>query len=557
MVSSKMQSSLSAAKPRLSLLVFCLLGLIATGCNRTANCLDHAHQVGHLRMAGQLLDRRCTKKGWFVEAGIVIDRIDVGGKYFAAQDSLATGAIDAMGFTQFDLVQHVAHGQDLVGIAAIDYSEGAEALVARHGIRTLQDLYGKRLALHRGSYLEYLLSVLAEREGVDLAKINLVDSPGDLSAEEFKQGKVDAVLVWEPWVAEAQKLGNTNIVFSTRDFPGLTYSVLTFRRDFINAHPREIAALMEVWHRAERYIHDNPEESCQIVADAFGEPDVNDIRVLMRADRVLDLADNGRAFSYAAGFESLHASWRRMNDFLLERGLVDKRVASPVASGFELYQDAPIAHEDLAKNSGQHGGTHRQSLMVVSVALYLLMKHHTEELVVARFEDSLVPTSRAVDNLVLDALRGMYLLVSDRSLREDQPNLVIARLRSITYVYPYIGRIYLADPAGKILASSEPSDVGRSAFDSVDLRPHFASILKRPLGSIEVVNIDGGADIEQPVFRLLTQIRDPAGQHPRCSGIGVAERTLRGNAARREPPRRTTGLHRRSTRPCAAEFQRT
>jgi ABC-type nitrate/sulfonate/bicarbonate transport system substrate-binding protein len=105
--------------------------------------------------------------------------------------------------------------------------------------------------------------------------------------------------------------------------------VLTFRRDFINAHPREIAALMEVWHRAERYIHDNPEESCQIVADAFSEPDVNDIRVLMRADRVLDLADNGRAFSYAAGFESLHASWRRMNDFLLERGLVDRRVASP------------------------------------------------------------------------------------------------------------------------------------------------------------------------------------------------------------------------------------
>ena len=330
MVSSMMQSSLSAAKPRLPLLAFCLLGLIATGCNRTA----HIASITPIKLAtyewpGNYWIDVALNKGWFAEAGIAINRIDVGGKYFAAQDSLATGAIDAMGFTQFDLVQHVAHGQDLVAIAAIDYSEGAEALVARHGIRTLQDLYGKRLALHRGTYLEYLLSVLAEREGVDLAKINLVDGQGDLSAEEFKQGKVDAVLVWEPWVAEAQKLGNTNIVFSTRDFPGLTYSVLTFRRDFINAHPREIGALMEVWHRAERYIHDNPDESCQIVADAFSEPDVNDIRVLMRADRVLDLADNGRAFSYAAGFESLHASWRRMNDFLLERGLVDRRVASP------------------------------------------------------------------------------------------------------------------------------------------------------------------------------------------------------------------------------------
>ena len=38
-------------------------------------------------------------------------------------------------------------------------------------------------------------------------------------------------------------------------------------------------------------------------------------------------------------------------------------------------------------------------------------------LVVARFEDSLVPTSRAMDNLLLDALRGMSLFVGDSSLR--------------------------------------------------------------------------------------------------------------------------------------------
>jgi hypothetical protein len=44
---------------------------------------------------------------------------------------------------------------------------------------------------------------------------------------------------------------------------------------------------------------------------------------------VLDLADNGRAFSYAAGFDSLHGSWRRMNDFMLDRGLVAARVDSP------------------------------------------------------------------------------------------------------------------------------------------------------------------------------------------------------------------------------------
>ena len=152
------------------------------------------------------------------------------------------------------------------------------------------------------------------------------------------------------------------------------------------------------------------------------------------------------------------------------------------------------------------------SLSIAIFALYPMVKHHTQELVVARFEDSLVPTSRAVDNLVLDALRAMSLLVNDRAIQEDAPGAIVAQLRSITYVYPYLRRIYLADDAGFVLASSDPSDIGRSTFDvSPGLRARFASVLKRPIGSIEVANIDRDAHSGRRVLRLLTRINDKRG----------------------------------------------
>jgi signal transduction histidine kinase/DNA-binding response OmpR family regulator len=161
------------------------------------------------------------------------------------------------------------------------------------------------------------------------------------------------------------------------------------------------------------------------------------------------------------------------------------------------------------------------SLLAAILALYPMVKHHTQELVVARFEDSLVPTSRAVDNLLLDALRGMYLLVSDRALQQDEPKEMVAQLRSITYVYPYLRRIYLADDAGVILASSDPADIGRSAFEtSIDLRAHFASVLKRPLGSIEMADLDRDASADGAAFRLLTRIWDSQG---RSRGVLVSE----------------------------------
>jgi signal transduction histidine kinase/DNA-binding response OmpR family regulator len=162
------------------------------------------------------------------------------------------------------------------------------------------------------------------------------------------------------------------------------------------------------------------------------------------------------------------------------------------------------------------------SLLLVCLALYPMIKRHTQQLVVARFQESLLPTSHAVDNLVLDALRGMYLLVSDRALREDDAAGMVARLRSLTYVYPYIGRIYVADESGIILASSEPSDTGLSAFRSPGLEPFFQSVRKRPFGSIEIADLDSNPGARQgtAVFRLLTQIRDDQGK---IRGILVSE----------------------------------
>lgn len=267
------------------------------------------------------------EKGWFDDAGLNVERVDVNLKYFQSMNRVNSGELQAMGFTEYDLVRHVAAGNDLVGIIAIDYSEAAEALIAKPHIRRLQDLRGKKIALHRGTYLEYLLSVVAERDHLRLEEFDLVEMTGGDAIKAFAAGTVDAVLVWEPFVSDAKAAGGVQI-FSAADFPGLTYSVFTLQRDFIEQHPQEVTALTQVWKRTERYIREHPDEACAIVARLAGEP-LDYVEGLLRTDRMLGLADNSRAFSYAAGFESLHGSWRRMNDFMLNRGLVSRRVDSP------------------------------------------------------------------------------------------------------------------------------------------------------------------------------------------------------------------------------------
>ncbi len=177
-----------------------------------------------------------------------------------------------MGFTQFDLVRHVAGGHDLVGIAAIDYSDGAEAIVARPGIKRLSDLRGKRLALHRGTYLEYLFTRVAERDHVDVDDIILVDRSGDEAVADIGAGRVDAVFVWEPYVQEAQDaVDGVRLFSSTAEIPSLTYSVFAMRRDFIERYPTEVQKLMAVWQRSVQFIREHPQESTLLIANSFDE----------------------------------------------------------------------------------------------------------------------------------------------------------------------------------------------------------------------------------------------------------------------------------------------
>jgi NitT/TauT family transport system substrate-binding protein len=192
----------------------------------------------------------------------------------------------------------------------------------------LSDLRGKRIGLRRGSYLEYLLAIFAERAGFSIGDFKVLDRSTDAALAELKAGTLDAVFMWEPYASQAEKAVDGTRLFSTAEFPGLTYNVLSMRREFVQARPAEVAALLRVWERTVQFIRDNPNEACAIVARAFNQP-LAEVKDMMRTDRILDITDNSRAFSYAAGFESLHGSWRRMNDFMLERGLVTRRVDSP------------------------------------------------------------------------------------------------------------------------------------------------------------------------------------------------------------------------------------
>jgi len=267
------------------------------------------------------------KKGWFEEAGLAVVRVDSNADYFKSFDDLVHGDLDTVGFTLFDLILYDAKGSDIVGVLNSDISFGADALVVRSGISSLKDLYGKKIGLPKGTYLEFMLDIIARRDGMKATDFDLVDIAAENADKVLASGKVDAVMTWEPIASLAVEAVKGKRLFTTADLPGVSGGLFAFRREFLDTRPEDVQRFVNVWNRTTEFIASNRKEAFAIVAEV-NHKSVAVVEQFATGDKVLDRRGNELAFSYASGFDSLHGTWRQMNDFMLERKLVKERLES-------------------------------------------------------------------------------------------------------------------------------------------------------------------------------------------------------------------------------------
>lgn len=311
-----------ARRISLCLLLAALMAL--AGCERSREAPPAPIRIGAYYWPGQYWMDIAHRKGWFREAGLNVEWVDTNADYFASFDQLVEGKLDIVNMSQFDFVLYNARGKPLVAFVASDYTTGAEALVAQRGIGTVRELAGKRLALSKGTYLEFIWTVIAERAKLAPASVEIVDAAPERAHDLLAKGQVDAILTWGPFVTSALASAKGVKLIDTSALPGVAWSLLATRPEFASKRSAELQKFVRVWERTTLFIQQRPDEALAIVAEVNRKSPA-EVRDFLAQDRVLDVRDNVVAFSYAGGFESLHGSTRRMLDFMLARELAPGR----------------------------------------------------------------------------------------------------------------------------------------------------------------------------------------------------------------------------------------
>ena len=172
-------------------------------------------------------------------------------------------------------------------------------VTSRPEVRTMKDLEGKQLAGARATTNYVMFEFFARKLGVDVSKIQVVNTatPGLLGYA--LADRADAVQIWEPaytlLLAKKPSIRTLDmgIEKTWKDFAGgsrIPYLGVGAHADWADQNPALVAKLYATYRDATDWIMKNPEEAAPLVAPGASADDVKSMVTLIRTNARLAIS---------------------------------------------------------------------------------------------------------------------------------------------------------------------------------------------------------------------------------------------------------------------------
>lgn len=223
---------------------------------------------------------------------------------------MESGALDMCISTFPEFVLGAARHKPGKLLMFISSSRGADGLVVKGPINSVEDLVGKKIAVVPGSAGHYLLIKVLDSKAKSTSEVTLIPSPDVKSLfESFKTGDfIDAAALSEPYLSMSTGEGGRTLV-ATGNYFGID-EVLCVSQFALENRPKDIQTVVNSYFNLVYLARSNPGLAKSLITKKSGRS-INEVDQLMSTVRFLDLADS-RAVSpesISAGFQKTQQIW--------------------------------------------------------------------------------------------------------------------------------------------------------------------------------------------------------------------------------------------------------
>jgi len=182
---------------------------------------------------------------------------------------LASGEVEAATLTLDEFILARAGGIPVKVALVFDTSQGADVIMSRPEIDSLDLLAGKRVGVEETAAGALMLRKSLEAADLTPADVTRVPLIGSEQVAAYRAGQVDAIVSYEPYASRLESFGARRL-YDSSAFPGLIVDVLAVHERALKKQPQALATLLEAHFEALGVILANPGRAHRLMATRLG-----------------------------------------------------------------------------------------------------------------------------------------------------------------------------------------------------------------------------------------------------------------------------------------------
>lgn len=272
---------------------------------------------------------------WAKKYGIKVDVVQLN-DYVESINQYTAGAFDGCTMTNMDaLTIPAAGGVDSTALVIGDFSNGNDGIVLKGTNKKITDLKGKPIHLVELSVSHYLLARALETQKMSERDVRVVNtSDADLVAA-FKTKGVEAVVTWNPLLAEVLATPKVSKLFDSSQIPGEIIDLMVVNTKTLADNPNLGKALVGAWYEVMSIMSSNTPQGIAArtsMAKASGT-DLKGFEAQLAATRMFYTPKD--AYTFAAS-KDLPATMSKVAQFSFKHGLLGNGSTGPDAIGMQF-----------------------------------------------------------------------------------------------------------------------------------------------------------------------------------------------------------------------------
>lgn len=186
-------------------------------------------------------------------------------------EGLNVGSIDFGTVGEAPPIFAQAAGADLVYVAHQPPAPAGEAIVVPKDspIKSVAELKGKRVAFNKGSNVHYLLVQALKKAGLGYGDVQAVYLPPADARAAFERGAVDAWVIWDPFLAAAEKQLGARVLADGRGLVS-NHQFYLASRAYAAKQPQVVKAIVDELAALDRWAEQHHKEVAQLLAPQIG-----------------------------------------------------------------------------------------------------------------------------------------------------------------------------------------------------------------------------------------------------------------------------------------------